>query len=179
MKKRRILPLAVGLLLSAPLLLGADVKTLKLRELGPVAVGKKAPPVASWGLDDNVVTLAGLLKQDSTRAVVLAFYATWCTECPRGLKALESGRDRLSEAGIRVLLVNHGEGKEAVSRFHSEKRLTLPVVLDEFKEISRAYGVVEKLPRAFLIVRDGTVRAIYLFEGDDFVEQVCKDAANR
>ena len=95
MRTRGVFGLAVLLLLLCTPLLpaaGGKTKTLKLPALGPVAVGKPAPPLASWDLDDNVVTLAGLLKQDGTRGVVLAFYASWCKECPSGLAALESGK---------------------------------------------------------------------------------------
>ena len=169
---------SVLLLLSVPILLGAEAKTLKVLQFGPVAVGKQAPALASWDLEDRVVTLAGLLKEEKTRAVLLEFYATWCRECPSGLQVLESGKDKLVQGGIHVLLVDHGEDKETVSAFHRQMRLTLPVVLDEFKEISGAYGI-RGLPRAFLIGKDGTVRAIYVSEGADFAEQLLKDADAR
>jgi|YNPNPStandDraft_1061719.scaffolds.fasta_scaffold18413_2 peroxiredoxin len=153
---------------------GGD-KTLKLPDSGQVRVGGKAPGVASWDLENQLVTLASLLRQEGTRAVLLSFYASWCKECPAGLKALESGKERLAQAGVRVLLVNSGEPRETVSAFHRNLGLSLRVILDEFKQISKSYGV-SGLPRSFLVGKDGNVRAIYIREGEDFVEQILMDA---
>lgn len=170
----------LGWLLDGPAgaLDGAGQKTLKIDASGRATVGRPAPGVASWDLQDRVVSLASILSTDGTRAVLLAFYASWCKECRPGLQALEAARERLSAAGVRVLLVNSGETKDAAAAFHRKLGLSLAVVLDEFKEITNAYGVVG-LPKSFLVGRDGTVLAIYVREGENFVDQVLEDAGVR
>jgi len=151
-------------------------KTLTLPSTGVVEVGGKAPVLSSWDLENNVVRLSKILEEPDTRAVLVSFYASWCRECPKGLAMLGRDRERLSGAGVRVLLVNYGEGTETVQAHRQREKIVLPVVTDEFKEIGAAYGV-RLLPVSFLVGPDWTVKAIYTYEGVDFVQRVLEDAA--
>ncbi len=168
---------AVGLILAIPVSAAAKntEKTIKVPTAGKIKVGEKAPNLASWNLNDEVVTLSRLLQQPGTKAVFVSFYASWCKECRPGLKMLESAQDKLARSAIKVLLVNQRESTETILNFNKQLKLSLPIVTDEFAEISKAYGV-NALPRAFLIGKDQTVKAIYIYEGKDFITELLKDA---
>lgn len=150
-------------------------KTVTLPGNGVVEVGGRAPPLSSWDTGNALVRLSEILRQGDTRGVLVSFYASWCSECPKGLRMLEEEKKRLEEAGVRVLLVNHGEDVPTIEAHRTRMKLTLPVVTDEFKEIGRSYGV-RFLPASFLVGQDGKVRAIYTYEGKDFVERILRDA---
>jgi len=55
--------LAVLAFVLFPVVLRAG-KTLKIPALGSLATGKKAPPLASWDLNDRVVTLAAAFRRN-------------------------------------------------------------------------------------------------------------------
>ncbi len=160
----------------APGLVASAGKTVKLPRNGKLEVGAKAPSLASWDLQERVVTLSKVLSRPRTRAVLVSFFASWCKECPTGLRRLQAGRARLAEAGVSVLLVDCGEETETILRFLKAEKISLPVVTDEFDEIRNAYGV-RTLPQAFLIGRDQKIRAIYIYEGEDLVDRVLEDVS--
>lgn len=154
--------------------LRAVEKTTTLPGTGTVQVGGKAPPLSSWDTEDSLVRLHDILGDPGTRAVLVSFYTSWCKECPKGLAMLQEDRSRLSKAGVRVLLVNHGEDAETIRDHRKRTGLGLPTVADEFRQIGRAYGV-RFVPVSFLVGRDGTVLEIYTHEGDDFVKRILDD----
>ena len=154
----------------------AEEKTVALPSTGLVNVGDKAPVLSTWDLENNLVRLAKILEEPDVRAVMVSFYASWCKECHKGLAILGRERERLGKAGVRVLLVNHGEDARTVQAHRERAKLTLPIVTDEFKEIGNAYGV-RLLPVSFLVGKDSTVKAIYTHGGKDYVERILQDAA--
>lgn len=56
--------------------------------------------------------------------------------------------------GLVVLAVNIAEGPEKVKAWATERKLTMPVVLDPPGVISRAYNVTST-PMVYLVGRDG------------------------
>jgi peroxiredoxin len=60
----------------------------------------------------------------------------------------------LSGRGLSVLAVNIQESQSTVAAWVSEKKLTMPIVLDTDGEVTQLYGVIAT-PTAFLIDREG------------------------
>jgi alkyl hydroperoxide reductase subunit AhpC len=55
-----------------------------------------------------------------------------------------------------------------VAPFAESQKLRLPIIADRFTKIAVRLGVDQKLPRTFVVGREGNVRAIFEHEGDDF-----------
>jgi thiol-disulfide isomerase/thioredoxin len=92
------------------------------------------------------------------RAVLVAFWASWCEPCAEELPALARLRDRLRGRPFELLTVNLGEAPARVEAFQRERGVALPVLLDRDLEAAAAWGV-GGLPMAFLVDADGRVRA--------------------
>jgi peroxiredoxin len=118
-----------------------------------------------------MLSLAKLLnppKGTPASAVVISFFATWCKACKEQLPVIERVVASLEAKGARGVLVDFGENAETVTPFAESQQLRLPVLPDPFTKIAMRLGVDQKLPRTLVVGRDGTVRAIFEHEGDDF-----------
>lgn len=92
------------------------------------------------------------------RAVLLAFWASWCEPCAEELPALARLRERLRGRRFELLTVNLGEAPARVEAFERDRGVALPVLLDHNGELARAWGV-GGLPMAYLVDAGGRVRA--------------------
>jgi peroxiredoxin len=115
------------------------LKTELLEKSGQIHIGEKAPLIAGFGLREQVVSLKRILRKHGCRAVLVSFFASWCRPCLKGIMMLQENQEKLRSRGIDILLVNVGEDKKRVKFFIENHSLTLPVMLDEFMEMSRKY----------------------------------------
>lgn len=140
-------------------------------KLGPLTVGKPCPSFGGFTLNSDTLSLAKLLnppKGSPASAVVVSFFATWCKPCKAQLPVIERVVASLAGKGVRGVLVDFGEEPDEVAVFVEQQKLRLPVIPDRFTKIAVRLGVDQTLPRTFVVGRDGTVRAIFEHEGDDF-----------
>ncbi len=91
------------------------------------------------------------------KVVLLNFWADWCPHCRKEFVKLQRASDKLKERGLVILAVNVGQGREHVLELKQEYRLTIPLLLDDKKEIAEKYGVTG-LPTSFFIDRHGKIR---------------------
>jgi peroxiredoxin Q/BCP len=95
------------------------------------------------------------------RRLILAFYpGDFTAVCTRQFCSYRDQGDRLDELGADVLGISP-QSVESHERFTEEKRLNVPLLADEDKEVARAYGVLAgpMVRRAiFVIDEDGVVR---------------------
>lgn len=121
---------------------------------GPAAVGAKAPGFSLPGLDNAVVDLRQFAGK---KAVLLAFWATWCPHCNESVPDVNRlhGDGRLSKK-VQVLALNFRESPQKVSGFVAAKKVRYPVLLDRDGEVARRYGVVG-IPTYVVVSRDGRV----------------------
>jgi peroxiredoxin len=88
-------------------------------------------------------------------AVVVHFWATWCTVC-----AAERGNVESLASGGRVITVASASGSRGeVARYVREQGFTAPVVVDERGALARAYGVTA-YPTTFYVDPDGIIRHV-------------------
>lgn len=156
----------LGFLVALPAVAGSPSRTVDAE--GPIRVGASAPTFAGWDLDQKMVALRDLLDspaKPSSAPVVISYFATWCEPCKKGLPAMAKAR---RETGARVLLVASGQRADEVRGWLHEQGLELPAVADPFMKISERWGVDKALPRTFVLDAKGTVRSIFVLEGDDF-----------
>jgi thioredoxin-dependent peroxiredoxin len=95
------------------------------------------------------------------RKVVLAFYpGDFTAVCTKQFCSYRDQGDRLDSLGAEVLGISP-QSVESHERFTEEKRLNVPLLADEDKQVARAYGVLAgpMVRRAIFIVdEDGVVR---------------------
>lgn len=119
------------------------------------------PPLALSAVDGRKVALEGL----KGRVVVINYWATWCEPCIDEMPSLERLRMKMKGRPFEVLAVNYGESAEHVSRFVAKLKLTMPVLLDPYKNSVEAWKV-RGLPMTFIVDAKGQVRYWYFGERD-------------
>jgi len=90
---------------------------------------------------------------------ILFFWATWCPHCRTQLRELSMQAENIESKGIRIILVNVGEGPTEVTAYLQNNDIDLPVLLDTDDEVSKRYKIVG-LPTFFLIGRDGLIISV-------------------
>lgn len=120
-------------------------------------VGKPAPDFTLTDLAGKTVKLSEL--KDSV--VVLDFWATWCPPCVRGLPLLDKVYKAKSAQGLKAFAIDLKEPKDTVQTFIDQKKLTIPVLLDESGEVANQYKA-EAIPQTVLIGKDGVVKKVLI-----------------
>ncbi|MGP8249361.1 MAG: redoxin domain-containing protein [Candidatus Dormibacteria bacterium] len=128
---------------------------------GVVSVGDPAP-------DFSLPSSAGgnlALSQLSGHAVLIDFWATWCTNCRADMKLVAATADRYKTQGLRVLLVDFEESRGTATKFLRGLGIDLPTLLDHNGQVAQRYGV-PGLPVAVFVNSQGKVTAIQLGQLD-------------
>ena len=126
-------------------------------------VGKAAPEFALKDLEGETVKMSELKGS----VVLLDFWATWCGPCVVALPAIDKIYQDHQASGLKVYAVNVDEPKPKVSKFKSDKKLTLPMLLDAGGTTARSY-LVSGIPQTVLIGKDGKVRKVLIgFSADE------------
>jgi peroxiredoxin len=108
--------------------------------------------------DGSAVSLAQVLSQK--KAVLLNFWATWCTYCVEEMPDLVKMQSAHESKGFTVLAVNVGETAEQASAFEKKMGLNFPVVLDTDNAVAQAYGLVG-IPVSYLVNSEGKILGEY------------------
>ncbi|HXG36130.1 MAG TPA: TlpA disulfide reductase family protein [Dehalococcoidia bacterium] len=124
-------------------------------EVGP-ASGKLAPDFLLGTLDEGEVRLSDLRG----KAVVLNFWATWCSPCRKEMPQLVGAYERFKGQGLVVLGVNVQEDRDTIGRFASEFGIKFPVPIDRSGEVVDEYRLLG-LPTTYFIDRQGVVRGVF------------------
>jgi peroxiredoxin len=119
---------------------------------GFASVGDAAPAFHATDLAGARVSLDDFRG----RVVVVNFWATWCPPCRVELPELDAYE---AEMGGRVVVlgIDSGESADTVAPFVRQHGLRFPILLDEGRAISAAYGVTG-LPTSLIVDRAGIVR---------------------
>jgi len=144
---RRAAPFGAALLVLAAMPVASSDPPIKPWTSGAT------PPLELAAMDGRKVALAGL----KGRVVVINYWATWCEPCIDEMPSLERLRAKMKGRPFEVLAVNYGESSGRVSRFVAKMKLTLPVLLDPYKNSVEAWKV-RGLPMTFIVDAKGEVR---------------------
>ena len=123
------------------------------KDPGP-QVGKAAPDFTLPDLSGKSHRLGDLRG----RIVVLNFWATWCPPCIEEMPSLEKLHRALADKGVAVVAVSVDERFSDVGAFISRFGLTLPVLYDEGKKVSRKYQTF-KYPETYILDREGRLKS--------------------
>lgn len=121
----------------------------------PCGVGKRAPEFILADQHGNTVQLSECLGKKS---VVLIFYPGDLTSgCTMQLSALRDDWTKFKRADTVILGINHGDAKSH-ALFAKRCGLPFPLLVDQGKKVSAAYGALQKIGATKVIRR--TVVAI-------------------
>ncbi|MEE2644716.1 MAG: hypothetical protein VYD19_07260 [Myxococcota bacterium] len=149
-----------------------------LSKSGDARLGQPIPHFAGWEVGtERPLSKAMLLKTPPRRGFILILGASWCAPCVEGLKRLAGARERIEQAGFKVVLLL-GDSEARAAQLLQEVGLPRQgVIADRFGQSLRrlstpargARGKIE-LPRSFVLDRSGRVLRIIGREGRDYLK---------
>lgn len=165
----------------------ADAAGGAARYVSPL-MGKTAPAFALEDLSGKKVSL----QSYKGKAVLINFWATWCTPCKIETPWLIELRNRYAAQGFEILGISTegddlgkddqaGRAKEkaAIAKFVQEMKVPYPVLIDG-DSISRPYGGLDEMPTSFFLDRNGTVVAAQLgLTSEDEIEANIRKALGK
>lgn len=90
------------------------------------------------------------------KVILINFWATWCGPCKEEMPALQRLRHTFSSDEFVLLAITTDHQREAITEFVKALGLSFPILLDETKDVSAAFGV-RGLPTTVLISKNGQV----------------------
>jgi cytochrome c biogenesis protein CcmG/thiol:disulfide interchange protein DsbE len=141
-----------------------EAATGELQYVSPL-IGKPAPPFGLEDLNGKKISLADY----KGHALVLNFWATWCTPCKIETPWLIELRNQYAAQGVEVLGISAddidredparlADEKRQIARFVQQLQIPYPVLIDG-DSVSKPYGGLDDLPTSFYVNRSGIVVA--------------------
>lgn len=114
-----------------------------------------APDFTLKDLENKDVKLSDIYKNGP---VVVAFWSTWCKNCPDELKQFQRMYDQYKEQGLTVLAVSIDCSKTVskVRPWVQGRRFAFPILLDTANNVKRLYNV-NAVPHSFIIDKAGQI----------------------
>ncbi len=119
------------------------------------AVGSPAPLFALRNLSHELISL-----QPSTGTVtILNFWSTTCAPCRREMRDLQRLHNHNPDL-IRILAINLGESREAVTAWRDNLNLTFELLLDQSLAVAKRYQIRGQ-PTTYLLDERQIIKALY------------------
>lgn len=146
----------VGSLALAPLTAGASTEAMKALGIFEMRQPTTAPDVTLQTLTGASIAMKNLLG----KAVLVNFWATWCTPCQWEMPLMENLYRAYKDRGFVILAISIDQGNaDGVRAFVKDRKLTYPVALDPRHEAARQFGVTG-LPATLLVGPDGYIKGV-------------------
>jgi peroxiredoxin len=117
-----------------------------------VTVGALAPDLTLQDLAGETVHLSDYRGQ----AVLINFWAVWCTFCRVELPEMQAVYDAYRDRGFVILAVDVMDAAADVQEYVTEMGLTFPILLDPEAELTRSYRV-RGLPTSYFVDQNGVI----------------------
>lgn len=96
------------------------------------------------------------LSEQAGKAVVLTFWASWCSPCVEELPALNKIQNEYSSDEVSIIAINCGDNSSKVKSYSQDNGFLFPVASDSNAGISELYNV-NAIPYTVIFKTDGTV----------------------
>lgn len=145
--------MAICLILTACMagLARADDSFSRLK-LSRAGAGTSLPSFELFTVDGKTIDFSQLRG----KVVVLNFWATWCGPCKEEMPALDRLSRRFDTRDVAILTITTEQERTGIQQFMKQLNSTLPVLLDEQRDVSLAF-MVRGLPTTVFISKNGTV----------------------
>lgn len=172
----------MALLIAILAMLASGKFLTRPRQHGPVTLvgdvrGVQAPDFELTSLDGKRVKLSDYRG----KAVLLNFWATWCSPCKVEMPWFVDLQKKYGNDGLVVVGIAMDDTEtDKIAQFASEMGVNYPVLLGTDK-VSEQYGNVEFLPTSFYIDRQGRIvgKGTGLLGRGEVEENVQKALASR
>jgi peroxiredoxin len=136
-----------------------------------LGIGSRAPDFRLTAVNTNKTYSLAELIADSP--VILEFMrGTWCPNCRKRMSELEMLKDDIKSAGANLVYIAAEKrgGMWNPEKFFESHPITYPFLLDEDREVIKAYGLYHRIavdaldiahPATVIVDREGRVRYIY------------------
>jgi len=112
-----------------------------------------APDFTLQSLDGKSVSLSDLRG----KAVLLNFWATWCTPCKIEMPWFVELQNQYGAQGLQIVGVAMDDAsKEDIAKFAKDMGVNYPILMGK-EAVGDQYGGVPALPETFFIGRDGKI----------------------
>ena len=140
-----------------------------------LAYATPAPDFTLEALDGKNMSLSDLRG----KAVLLNFWATWCSPCKVEMPWFVELQQEYGSQGLQIVGVAMDDSsKEDIAKFAKDMGVNYPVLLGK-EAVGDAYGGVPALPESFFIGRDGKiVDKIIGLRGQGEIEDSIRKALN-
>src|ERR1700734_2681336 len=116
-------------------------------------IGNLAPDFDLQTLDGKDVKLSDLRG----KAVLLNFWATWCTPCKIEMPWFIELQNQYGAQGLQIVGVAMDDAsKEDIAKFAKDMGVNYPILIGK-EAVGDQYGGVPALPETFFIGRDGKI----------------------
>lgn len=152
-----------------PVVLCLSAMYLQAAQSDKIAVlpaGSKAPTFSLPSLDGERVTLRTYCGDTLNKPqinpfrhiVILSFWATYCEPCKKEIPELAAIAQKHNADSVKIFCISiDKEGASKVGPVVTERKYTLPVLLDPYCKTAERYGV-SSLPALFVIDPVGNIR---------------------
>lgn len=120
-----------------------------------ISEGEIAPEFILKNLNGTEVNL----KEFRGKAVLLNFWATWCSPCRIEIPSMVELYKKYKDRDLEIIGVNLDKlGKSEVEKFSQEHKINFPVLLNPSGDVASLYGVVV-LPTTIILDRNGMIKS--------------------
>ncbi len=131
------------------------------------------PLVGQTAPDFTLKTFNGektnMTKFRDNKSAIFFFWATWCPHCREALKGLNQKRSDMENKGIKLMLVDVGEGEKEVRRYVERNKIGATIFLDQESSLADPYGIIG-VPTFVFVDSKGVVRAVDHMLPDNYEE---------
>ncbi|SCY01217.1 Thiol-disulfide isomerase or thioredoxin [Paenibacillus polysaccharolyticus] len=136
----------------------ANLSDSDSKSRNPIRTGVEAPDFTAVNSKGEQVKLSDYRG----KAVMINFWASWCTPCVREMPLVHELAQQ-NQNKVETLFVNVGESKGTINEFMKSHQFDFPVIIDATGKVSKLYRITG-LPATMVIDQAGQFSHILLGE---------------